>query len=58
MTGFIQGCLYVFAGCAARGLIPAVVLAAKAGRAAGLILAVAVAVFVVWVLLTAAGGYR
>lgn len=58
VTGFISACLYLFAVCAALGLIPAAVLAARAGQrkpAAGALL---VAAFVVWVLVTAAGGYQ
>ncbi len=54
MITFLQVCLYVFAGCAALGLIPAGVLAARAGNAAGLILALVVAAFVIFVLVTAA----
>ena len=58
MNGFISACLYVFAGCAALGLIPAAVLAAKARSLAGVIIALPIAAFVIWVLVTAAGGYR
>ena len=55
MTGFISACLYLFAGCAALGLIPAGVLAARAGQRKLTAVPVLVAVFVIWVLCTAAG---
>ena len=55
VTGFISACLYVFAGCAALGLIPAAVLAARAGQRKLTVVPVLVAVFVIWVLCTAAG---
>ena len=38
MTTFISVCLYVFAGCAALGLLPAVVLAAGAHQLAMMVL--------------------
>lgn len=58
MTGVIKASLYVFAGCAALGLIPAAVLAAKARQPVMLVTAFLIAGFVVFVLVTAAGGYR
>ena len=58
VTGFIQASLYVFAGCAALGLLPAAVLAAKAGILRMFILALLIVAVVMWVLCTAAGGYR
>ena len=54
MTGVIKASLYVFAGCAALGLIPAAVLAAKTRNVAGFVLALLVAAFVMFVLITAA----
>ena len=54
MTAFIRVCLYVFAGCAALGLLPAAVLAAKARQPAMFVLALLIAAFVVFVLVTAA----
>ena len=58
MTGVIKASLYVFAGCAALGLIPAAVLAAKARQPVMLVTAFLIAGFAVFVLVTAAGGYR
>ena len=55
MTTFLGVCLYVFAGCAALGLLPAAVLAAKARQPAMLVLALLIAAFVIFVLVTAAG---
>ena len=58
MTGFVSVCLYVFAGCAALGLLPAAVLAARAGQrksTAGVLL---LAAFVIFILVTAAGDLR
>ncbi len=55
MTAFISACLYAFAGCAALGLIPAAVLAARAGQRAMFALSLLVAAFVIFVLVTAAG---
>jgi hypothetical protein len=58
MIVFLQVCLYVFAACAAFGLIPAGILAARARSAAGIVLALVVAAFVIFVLVTAAGDLR
>ena len=58
MTGVIKASLYAFAACAALGLIPAAVLAAKARQPVMLVTAFLIAGFAVFVLVTAAGGYR
>jgi hypothetical protein len=58
VTAFIPACLYFFAACAAIGILPAAVLAAKARSVAGTVASLAVAAFVIFVLVTAAGGYR
>ena len=55
MTTFVRVCLYVFAGCAALGLLPAAVLAARARQPAMLVLSLLIAAFVIFVLITAAG---
>jgi hypothetical protein len=55
MTTFLSVSLYVFAGCAALGMLPAFVLAAKARQPAMAVLALLVAVFVIYVLVAAAG---
>ena len=55
LNQFLAVCLYVFAGCAALGLLPCAVLAAKAGKVSLIVLSVAVAAFVVFVLVAAAG---
>ena len=55
MTTFVRVCLYVFAGCAALGMLPAAVLAAKARQPAMLVVALLIAAFVIFVLVTAAG---
>ncbi len=55
MTTFVAVCLYIFAGCAALGLLPAAVLAARARQPAMLVVALLVAAFVIFVLVTAAG---
>ncbi len=54
MTTFVRVCLYIFAGCAALGLLPAAVLAAKARQPAMLVMALLIAAFVIFVLVTAA----
>jgi hypothetical protein len=54
MTTFISICLYIFAGCAALGLLPAAVLAARARQPAMIVLSLLIAVFVIFVLVTAA----
>ena len=55
MTNFIRVCLYIFAGCAALGLLPAAVLAARARQPAMIVLSLLIAAFVIFVLVTAAG---
>ena len=55
MTTFISVCLYIFAGCAALGLLPAAVLAAKARQPVMIAISLLIAVFVIYVLVTAAG---
>jgi hypothetical protein len=55
MTTFISVCLYIFAGCAALGLLPAAVLAARARQPIMIALSLLIAVFVIYVLVTAAG---
>ena len=54
MTTFIQLCLYAYAVCAALGLIPAAILAARERSLAGIVTAFLVAAFFIWVLITAA----
>lgn len=55
MTTFISVCLYVFAGCAALGLLPAAILAARMRQPAMIVLSLLIAAFVIFVLVTAAG---
>ena len=55
MTGFISACLYLFAVCAALGLIPAAVLAVRERSASLAVLSLLVAAFFMFVLITAAG---
>jgi hypothetical protein len=55
MTTFVRVCLYIFAGCAALGMLPAAVLAAKARQPAMFVVALLIAAFVIFVLVTAAG---
>ncbi|MGH3185592.1 MAG: hypothetical protein ACRDOH_21200 [Streptosporangiaceae bacterium] len=55
MTTFISICLYIFAGCAALGLLPAALLAARARQPAMIVMSLVIAVFVIFVLVTAAG---
>ena len=62
MTTFLQASLYVFAGCAALGMLPVAILAAMSRPATGMgrslaafMLALAVAGLVMFVLITAAG---
>ena len=55
MTTFISVCLYVFAGCAALGLLPTVVLAARARQLAMIVVSLLITIFVIFVLVTAAG---
>ena len=58
MTTFIRDTLYAFAACAALGILPAAVLAAKARSVAGTVTSLLVAAFVIGVLIAAAGDLR
>jgi len=55
MSTFLRICLYIFAVCAALGLLPAAVLAARARQPVMIILSLVVASFVIFVLIAAAG---
>ena len=55
MSTFLRICLYIFAICAALGLLPAAVLAARARQPAMIVLSLLVASFVIFVLIAAAG---
>jgi heme/copper-type cytochrome/quinol oxidase subunit 2 len=55
MTTFLSTCLYIFAGCAALGLLPAALLAARARQPVMIIVSLAAAAFVIFVLVEAAG---
>lgn len=55
MITFLSVCLYAFAGCAALGLIPAAVMSALAGQPRLVAYVLAVAGFVMFVLISAAG---
>jgi hypothetical protein len=54
MSTFLSICLYIFAGCAALGLLPAALLAARARQPVMIAVALAVAAFVIFVLVDAA----
>jgi hypothetical protein len=54
MTTFLSICLYVFAGCAALGLLPAALLAARARQPVMIATSLVVAAFVIFVLVDAA----
>jgi hypothetical protein len=54
MTTFLRACLLVFAGCAALGMVPPSVLAAKARRPRSAMIALLTAAFVIYVLVAAA----
>lgn len=54
MTGFLSGSLLFLAGCAALGIVPPSVLAAQARKPAVAVIALVVAAFVIYVLLSAA----
>jgi hypothetical protein len=51
---FLQLCLLLFAGCAALGIVPASVIAAKAHKLGPAMAALLTAAFVVYVLIAAA----
>ncbi len=55
MITFLSVCLYIFAGCAALGLLPATLLAARARQPAMVVASLFIAAFVVFVLVSAAG---
>jgi hypothetical protein len=55
MSAFLSTCLYIFAGCAVLGLLPAALLAARARQPVMFIVSLIVATFVVFVLVAAAG---
>jgi hypothetical protein len=54
MTTFLSICLYIFAGCAALGLLPAALLAARARQPVIIGVSLVVAAFVIFVLVDAA----
>jgi hypothetical protein len=54
MTTFLSTCLYIFAGCAALGLLPAAILAARARQPVMIVISLAAAAFVIFVLVEAA----
>jgi spore maturation protein SpmA len=55
MSTFLSTCLYIFAACAALGLLPAAILAARARQPVMIVVSLVVATFVVFVLVAAAG---
>jgi hypothetical protein len=55
MSTFLRTCLYIFAACAALGLLPAAILAARARQPVMIIVSLVIAAFVVFVLVAAAG---
>jgi hypothetical protein len=55
MSTFLSICLYIFAACAALGLLPAAVLAARARQPVMIVMSLLVAAFVVFVLVASAG---
>jgi hypothetical protein len=54
MITFLSTCLYIFAGCAALGLLPAALLAARARQPVMIAVSLVVAAFVIFVLVDAA----
>jgi hypothetical protein len=54
MITFLRICLLGFAGCAALGMVPPSVLAAKARRPGTAMMALLAAAFVIYILITAA----
>jgi hypothetical protein len=55
MSTFLRTCLYIFAACAALGLLPAAVLAARARQPVMIVMSLLVAAFVIFVLVATAG---
>jgi hypothetical protein len=54
MSTFLKICLYIFAACAARGLLPAAFLAARARQPVLIVVSLLVATFVIFVLIASA----
>jgi hypothetical protein len=54
VNGVLSASLFVFAGCAVLGLLPALVLAAKARQPVMAVVTLVVAAYVVYVLVAAA----
>ena len=54
MIAFLSLCLYIFAGCAALGLVPVAVIAARARQPAMIAVTLVIAAFVIFVLVTSA----
>ena len=50
MSTFLRICLYIFAACAALGLLPAAILAARARQPVMIVVSLLVATFVIFVL--------
>jgi len=54
MSTFLKICLYIFAVCAALGLLPAAILAARARQPLMIVLSLIIATFVIFVLVASA----
>ena len=54
MSTFLRICLFIFAACAALGLLPAAILAARARQPVMILLSLLVASFVIFVLIASA----
>lgn len=54
MTTFLGVSLYIFAGCAALGLIPPSILAARGRKPALVVMALLIAAYVIYVLIASA----
>jgi hypothetical protein len=54
VTGFLSVSLLIFAGCTVLGIVPAMVLAARARQPAPAVIALLVAAFIICVLISAA----
>jgi hypothetical protein len=54
MSAFLRICLYIFAACAALGLLPAAILAARARQPVMIVLSLLIATFVIFVLVASA----
>jgi hypothetical protein len=55
MTTLLKVSLYVFAGCAALGMLPVAILAVRGRRPAAVLLALVIAAYAMFVLIAAAG---